>query len=274
MNSERPEERDDATPRSRFSDRWVPLLFGLVALALILVIALPYLLDWWSPAPSGPPAVLKREPAPPLRPPATETTPPSPTPTPPPRAEKRQTQAGSPAPSAAKQVTKPAPAPAAKQAKEDEAPRPSARGGYLVQVGAFQDATNAARLAAQLAREKYPVRRGTQSRPQSGGTGHEVLVIGASTEEVNGKLRGATYRAHATPEGVLIQPALPLKEAVSLSQELRADGLNVKIRRAQGAATLHTVSVGAYPNRSRAEAVRKELQEKGFSGFVVGGTGR
>ena len=141
-------------------------------------------------------------------------------------------------------------------------------------MGAFQDATNAARLAAQLAKEKYPVRRGTQSRPQSGGTGHEVLVIGASTEEVNGKLRGATYRAQATPEGVLIQPALPLKEAVSLSQELRADGLNVKIRRAQGAATLHTVSVGAYPNRSRALAVRKELQEKGFSGFVVEGTGR
>jgi len=277
MDPERPEERDDST-------RWVPLLFGLIALALVVVIALPYILDWWSPAPGGPPAVLSREPAPPLRPPATATTPPAPPALiPPPQVEKPETQAAAaapaspsakPAPPVAQRATRPAPAPAAREAKEEEAPRPAAQDGYLVQMGVFQDETNAARLAAQLAKEKYPVRRGTLSRPRSGGGRHELLVIGASAEEVNGRLPGATYKAQATPEGILIQPALPLKEAVALSQALRADGLSVKIRRAQEAATLHTVSVGAYRNRSEALAVRKELAEKGFSGFVVDGSPR
>jgi len=139
----------------------------------------------------------------------------------------------------------------------------------MVQVGAFQDEANAARLAARLAKEKYPLQRSTESRSGAGGEGHEVVVAGASVDEVNGKLRGTSQKAVATSGGVVIQPALPLKDAVALSQELRADGLTVKIRRAQGTASLHVVRVGAFPTRSRAEAVRQELEEKGYSGFIV-----
>jgi cell division septation protein DedD len=136
-------------------------------------------------------------------------------------------------------------------------------------VGAFQDAANAARLAARLTQEKYPLQRAAVTEPSAGGGGHEVLVVGASADEINDKLQGTTRKAVGTREGVLIQPALPLKDAVALSQELRADGLTVKIRRALGTAGLHTVRVGAYSSRSKAEAVRKELQEKGLSGFIV-----
>ena len=139
----------------------------------------------------------------------------------------------------------------------------------MVQVGAFQDEANAARLAARLVREKYPLQRLTESRSGAGEGGHEVVVTGASVDEVNGKLRGTSQKAVAISEGVVIQPALPLKDAVALSQALRADGLTVKIRRAQGIASLHVVRVGAFPTRSRAEAVRRELEEKGYSGFIV-----
>jgi cell division septation protein DedD len=174
----------------------------------------------------------------------------------------------------AKATPKPAPEPVRERTREDGgAATPSARGGYLIQVGAFQDAANAARLAARLAQDKYPFQRVTLTRPSAEGGGHEVVVAGASADEINDKLQGTARKAVGTPDGVLIQPALPLKEAVTLSQELRADGLTVKIRRAQSAGALHVVRVGAYPNRSRAEAVRKELAEKGIPGFIVQGEG-
>jgi cell division septation protein DedD len=144
----------------------------------------------------------------------------------------------------------------------------------MIQLGAFQDAANAERLAARLAREKYPLQRETVTRPVAGGGEHEVVIIGASVDEVNGKLQSATHKAAVSPDGVVIRPALPLKDAVALSRELRGSGLNVKIRRAQGTGALHVVRVGAYPDRSRAEAVRRELEEKGFAGFVVQGAAR
>ena len=274
MDPER-EDRNDFPP-SIVSSWWFRGLLALAVLALIVAIALPHLLDWLSPVVTRPSVVQKPQPAPSLRPSPGEA-PPAPAPLPPtPRQiEKPPSQLAEtplspkPAREAAKQ---PAPKRSVKASKEEDgAPPSSTRGGYMVQVGVFQDEANAARLAARLAKEKYPFQRVTESR--SGGEGreggHEVVVAGASVDEVNGKLRGTSQKAVATSEGVVIQPALPLKDAVALSQELRADGLTVKIRRAQGTATLHVVRVGAYPTRSRAEAVRQELEEKGYSGFIV-----
>lgn len=273
MDSERDEDQNGFSPPSIFSALWFRALLGVIVLVLIALIAVPYFLDWFSRSPSGPVVVLKREPAPPLRlSPTGAASPASPTLTTPTQVEKPPSQAGA-TPVEAKPVgkaMKPAPELSAKRVEEDdEAAPPSARGGYTVQVGAFRDADNAARLAAQLAREKYPLQRAVVPRPRAGGGRHEVVIVGASVEEVNGKLQGTTHTAVATREGVVIHPALPLKDAVALSQELRADGLTAKIRRAQEVAALHVVRVGAYPNRSRAEAVRKELEGKGFSGFIV-----
>ena len=270
MDPERDEDRDDLPP-SIVSSWWFRGLLALVVVALIVAIALPHLLDWLSPVVTRPSVAQKSQPAPSLRPSPAEA-PPAPAPPPPtPRQiEKRpaQPQENPLSPKPAREATKPAPKLSAKASKEeDSTPPSSARGGYMVQVGAFQDEANAARLAARLAREKYPLQRLTESRSEGGG--HEVVVTGASVDEVNGKLGGTSQKAVAISEGVVIQPALPLKDAVALSQALRADGLTVKIRRAQGTASLHVVRVGAFPTRSRAEAVRQELQEKGYSGFIV-----
>lgn len=278
MDPELDEERGGSPPSSILSARWFRVLLGLIALALIALISAPYLLDWFGPAPSGPVAVLKREPAPSLRPsppPAPPSAAPAPTSVPQAQTPPSQARAASGAAKPTVEATKPAPRPSAKKIKDDaEAPSRSVPGGYMVQVGAFQDATRADRLAAQLAGEQYPLQRATVAQSRAGAGGHEIVVIDASVDEVNDKLSGTTRRAAATREGVVIQPALPLKDAVTLSQELKAGGLTVKIRRAQGTATLHIVRVGAYPDRSRAEAVRKELEEKGFPGFIVQGARR
>ena len=273
MDPERDEDRNDFPP-SIVSSWGVRGLLALVVLALIVAIALPHLLDWLSPVVTRPSVVQKSQPAPSLRPSPGEA-PPAPAPPPPTsrQIEKRPSQVETPlSPKPAREAAKPAPKLSAKASKEeDSTPPSSARGGYMVQVGAFQDEANAARLAARLAKEKYLLQRLTESRSGGGGEGggHEVVVAGASVDEINGKLRGTSQKAVATSDGVVIQPALPLKDAVALSQELRAGGLTVKIRRAQGTASLHVVRVGAFSTRSRAEAVRQELEEKGYSGFIV-----
>lgn len=278
---------------------WFLVPAGLmVVVVLVAMIALPYILDRFTPAPGNPPAVVREEPAPPVPPPPARSdrtrgslrellesapsprppsarapaSPPSTSIAPPREAEKPRAEVGAPVVKrdSATKVAPPAPKRMTRQPdREEQASSRAARAGYLVQVGAFEDAAKAGRLAAQLTGQKYPVQRATVSRPGSGGSGHEILIVGASVDEVSGRLRGTSQRAVATSQGVLIQPALPLKEAVNLSQELRADGLSVRIRRAQGTATLHIVRVGAYANRSQAEAVRKELDGKGVPGFIV-----
>jgi len=277
MDPDRDEGRSDLSPPGIFSSWWFRVLIAMVVLLLIAIIALPYLIDWFGPTP--PAVVLKREPAPSLRPSPQEAPPAHSSPSLAPRQIEQppsQPAERTPADKQPAEVAKPAPrrsAPPlkepAKAAGEEENAPPSPRGRYMIQVGAFQDEANAARLAARLAGEKYPLQRATESRPGDGGGGHEVLVIGASAAEVDSKLRGTDRKTVTTSEGVLIQPALPLKEAVALSQELRAEGLTVKIRRAQGAGALHVVRVGAYPSRSRAEAVKQELEAKGYPGFIV-----
>ena len=277
MDPERDEDRNEFSPPSIVSSWWFRGLLALVGLALLVAIALPQLLDWFSPVLTRPAVAQKPQPPAPAIRLSPGGTPPAPSPPPlaPRQIEKLPSQVDTPlSRKPAREVTKPAPKRLAKAAKEEDSATPSsAGGGYMVQVGAFQDEANAARLAARLAKEKYPLQRATESRSGGGGRGegggHEVVVVGTSVDEVNGKLRDTSRKAVTTSDGVVIQPALPLKDAVALSQELRADGLTVKIRRAQGTAALHVLRVGAFPTRSRAEAVRQELEEKGYSGFVV-----
>lgn len=150
---------------------------------------------------------------------------------------------------------------------------PAKGGDYWIQVGAFKDQANAARLAEQLTTMKYQVQRASRARPVGGGT-HEVFVLSASQSEVNGKLQGRDYRAEAVGNEVVIRPPLTLKDAVALSKELANEGLSVKIRRVSDVQTMHVVRVGGYPDQQRARAVQKELEGKGFPGFIVKGEGQ
>lgn len=279
-----PEEDDnfqrESAPPSVFSARWFRALLILIVLVLAVVIALPYLLDQFAPTPTRS-ASAPKAPAPEPQRPSIQTSGPPPPPsaseTVPPLSPPR-TPAAPPAPPSIStqaprtELSEPAAQKPVAKATDATTKRDGSRGGYLVQVGAFRDSANAAKLAAKLAEENYPVRRAavTRSAPE----GHEVVVIGASAAEVNDKLEGRGWRGETSGAVTVIRPPLTLKDAIALSQTLRADGLKVKIRRAEGTTIVHVVQVGGFPDRAGAETARRELGEKGYSGFVVRGSAR
>ncbi len=197
------DEQDEIARRSIFSAGWFRALLVLTVLAIIVVVSLPYLLNWLEPNPAPPsksqakvsePAAPAPTPAPPdVRPPAVV-----PAPTPPAKAEapasppaKSDTPSTAQAPTAPSPADRPVgtaplpavPAPAAPPAKSAPAVKPEepkaasagskaapaeggSQGRYFVQVGAFVEAQNAEALSKQLRAEKFPV---TISRVSRGG---------------------------------------------------------------------------------------------------------
>jgi cell division septation protein DedD len=282
-HEEEHEELEEPSRRGIFGERSYRLLLAVVVLAVVVVIALPYVLDWWSPAAPPPKPLMKAQIPPPPSLPPTQPAPKVEAPKPQtvlPPAKPGPAAVQAPAPGAAappKVAAKAASKPeqrAAKPAKEPSAAIASTKGEYWIQVGAFQDQAKATQLAAQLTAQKYPVRQVERASPDRPVVGtHEVFVIGATRSEVAAKLPGTDYRAEAAGAEVVIRPALALKDAVALSRELARQGLTVKIRRSGATATFHAVRVGGYPDRQRAQAVQKDLQDKGFSGFIVKGEG-
>jgi cell division septation protein DedD len=280
------EEFEELPERSVFSTWWFRGLLVLVILAVVAVIAVPYVLDWWAPAAPPRPASVKPQippPPPPLPTQAaqkTEAPPPSPAspkpeaakPSPPPPADTSAASTSPPrveAKAPVKAEAKLPPAPKERVAARAGVPaaKAAADGAYWIQVGAFKDQSKAAQLVAKLTGENYPAQESSLERP-AGGT-HNVFVAGASAEEVSAKLPGKGYRAEKAGAEVVIQPALPMAEAVNFSKQLARHGFIVKIRRASATQTFHVVRVGAYADRQRADAVRKELEAKGMAGFLV-----
>lgn len=279
-----PEEEDyprGSAPRSVFSARWFRVILVVIVLVLAVIIALPYLLDQFTPAPTRPPApALKAPESEPRKQPVQESEPRTPkpgrstSPLPPPQPSVAPSASAPPATVASEERKAEPPSPKASVTKGQEGAqkgattkRAGSRGDYLVQVGAFQESANAAKLAAKLAAENYPVRRAAVTR--SSPAGYEVVVLGASPTEVNDRLRGENWRGEAGRDGTVIRPPLSLKEAVAVSQTLRTEGFKVKIRRTEGATTVHVVQVGGFPDRAGAEAARRDLKEKGHDGFIV-----
>jgi len=200
------DEQDEIARRSIFSAGWFRALLVLTVLAIIVVVSLPYLLNWLEPNPSPPakPQAKVSEPAAPAPAPApTEAKPPAmvPAPTAPAPAAKAEAPAAppakpdQPATAQAPATTGPAdrpvgtaplpavPAPTAPPAKAAPATKPEetkaasagskaapaesgSQGRYFVQVGAFVEAHNAEALSKQLRAEKFPV---TISRVSRGG---------------------------------------------------------------------------------------------------------
>lgn len=278
---EEQEELEEPSPRRMFADWGYRVLLAAVVLAVVVVLALPYLLDWWNPPAPPPPAPITSQipPPPPLTPPAQKVEAPKPPPAPPaaqpkPAPVEAPPIAAGPPKVAAKAPEKP-PASAGKPATPPATAKAPSKGQYWIQVGAFKDQANAARLAARLTTQKYPVRQTERAAAEgsAGGT-HEVFVVGASRDEVTGKLPGKEYQAEAVGAEVVVRPALGLKDAVSLSKELAGHGFKVRIRRSGSPATFHVVRVGGYPDRQRAQRVQKDLAAKGFAGFVVKGEGQ
>ncbi len=184
------DERDDIAQRSIFSAGWFRALLVLTVLAIVVVVSLPYLLNWLEPTPTTVPKPQTKtsEPAPaaPAAPAQTAGTAPAAKPetTAPPATA--QTEAPKPAPAAPTPADRPlgtAPLPAAppqappaatgKTAaakpeavkppvaaaapKRVPAPAPAAGGSYWIQVGAFVQEKNAETLAKTLRAEQFPV---------------------------------------------------------------------------------------------------------------------
>jgi len=198
------DERDDIAQRSIFSAGWFRALLVLTVLAIVVVVSLPYLLNWLEPTPTtapkpqtkaSEPAPAPAAPAPPAPAapaPTTGTAPPAKPETPAPPAT-AQTEAPKPAPAAPTPADRPlgtAPLPAApaqappaataKAApakpetvkppvaaaapKRVPAPAPAAGGSYWIQVGAFVQEKNAETLAKTLRAEQFPVEIARLSR--------------------------------------------------------------------------------------------------------------
>ena len=279
-------EEEEEEPRSIFASPWFRAALAVLILAVVGVLALPYVQEWWAGSskpqvtvakpPQAPPAKPEPAPMPPAAPAA-----PAPAPKVAEKAPEKPAEPAKPVPAAPpapapKIAEKPAEKPAEPAAKPAAAP---SKGDYWVQVGAFSDAKNASRLAARLKDQKYSVQQATVTRGSGGGTGgNEVFVAGAKQRDVYDRVKGKGYHVDAVKGGAVVRPALPLKDAVALSKELADAGMDVKIRRVGAGggekATFHLVRVGGFADRKEAEAAQKELGGKGVPGFVVKGAPR
>lgn len=166
---------------------------------------------------------------------------------------------------------------------------PSASGPYWVQVGAFKDAATATRLATRLREQGLRVEQTTTDKAgqtaaapsaESQVDRYHVVVSGGAAGNVDAKLAAKGLTSEATAAGAVVQPSLPLREAVALSRELADGGLTVQVRRVGGpvpavteggGATLHRVRVGGFPDRVAALAALKQLEAKGYKPFVARG---
>ena len=149
-------------PRSFFERGWVRAVLVLAALAVVLVVSLPYLMRWidLSPPPVPRQAAERPTPSPAVPAPVTQAAPIAPATTPvTPAAPAPPEKTESAAPPVSPAPAPPAAATGGTQAAtgvSDGAAAPG-KGDYWVQVGAFGDAKNAERLAAKLRDAKMPV---------------------------------------------------------------------------------------------------------------------
>jgi cell division septation protein DedD len=292
--------------RSIFSSLWFRVVLVVLVVGAVGALAVPRVLDFVSPPPP-PKAAPLANPAPPA--------PPTPTPALVPESVERPTanpglSTPAPAPAAAPLVTeeKPAEAKAAKPskpaarrvAKASAASTATRSGAYWIQVGAFKDADAARRLAARLREQHYSVvesSTGASGRgaaasapspsPSSEGAGsdkYDVFVAGGASADLSTKLSAKGLSTEPARDGVVVRPSLPLRDAVALSKDLAAQGLQVQVRRSgspprtaaapapaasAGGDAMHRVRVGPYADRAAATSALKELEGKGYKPFIA-----
>ena len=294
------DDRDDPEqPRSILSAMWFRVVLVIVVLGVIAVLAVPHVLDMVNAPPAQQAASVKLAPGPTSAMPPAEPSP-SPSPSPAEQAAASPSLSQPPPTEAAKATEDPAakkpPAaeptePVSKALDAKAADKPS-RGAYWVQVGAFRDAATAQRLAERLRAENYSV---TESTKRTGapskaaptgeaGDRYNVFVSGMAPSELTAKLGAKGLNADMVAGGAVIKPSLSLREAVALSRDLSADGLQVQVRRAgRGEASAvapstaaagdgyHRVRVGSFPDRAAALAMAKELEGKGYRPYIARG---
>ncbi|MGH7356266.1 MAG: SPOR domain-containing protein [Candidatus Rokuibacteriota bacterium] len=225
-------------------------------------------------------------------------------------APKGEEKRGEEKPATTATATKPAAAkaPVSKRAVAKAAPVASS-GAYWVQVGAFRDEDTAKRVAARVGAQNVVVmstRTGEAApaapapaaaapsdprEPAGSADLYDVFVSGGVPADITRRLAGKGLASEPTAGGVVIQPSQPLRDAVALSKDLAVDGFRVQVRRAGGAAprpapvvraappvpapasgeTLYRVRVGPYADRAAATVALRDLDAKGYKGFIARG---
>src|SRR5207237_4179970 len=114
------------------------------------------------------------------------------------------------------------------------------------------------------------------------GDRYAVVVSGGAPGDLDAKLAAKGMTSEATSGGAVVQPSLPLREAVALSRELADAGLSVQVRRqggapapstpARGGETWYRVRVGGFADRGAAVASLRKLEEKGYKAFIATGS--
>ena len=256
------EDQDYAedAPRSVFATTWFRAILVTVALAVVGVLALPYLLDWvkplkLSPTAKGPVVSVPSPPRGSVETPIGAPAAPPASPAAPPAAETQTAQAppaGAPSAPPAETAARAAKAEAAKGARAAKAPtKPQpkrmaaakAAGPFWVQLGAFRDEEHAKALVAKLRADNFQAEEVAPSGgaaetagPETGaappGDKYDVFVSGASSADLSAKLSGKGLSADSVAGGAVIKPSLPLRDAVGLSKDLAVEGLKVQVRRA------------------------------------------
>jgi cell division protein FtsN len=185
------------------------------------------------------------------------------------------------------------------------APGPTTGDQFWVQVGAFRDESTAKRIIARLQEQNFKVEQttrrsggATKQAGVSGATGggstsldrYDVLVSGMSAADLNSRLSAKGLSAENSSGGLVVRPSLSLRDAVALSKDLTVDGLKVQVRRtasdgakavtrgptavspdAGSADTLYRVRVGAFPDRDGALTALRDLEAKGYKGYIARG---
>lgn len=197
------DEQDEIARRSIFSAGWFRALLVLTVLAIIVVVSLPYLLNWLEPTPGPPtkPQAKVSEPAVPQTPtpapPPAETKPPAPAMVPAPTAPAPPAKTETPAPPP---VTPPAKADAPKTAQAPAtAPGPADRPIGTAPLPAAPAAPPA--KATPEAKVETPKPAATAKRstaPAASGQGNFWVQVGAFAEERNAealsrKLKGENF---------------------------------------------------------------------------------
>src|SRR2546430_9199265 len=233
----------DAEPRrSVFAALWFRILLVVIVAGAVGVVAVPRVLDLMNPSPAQPTVAMK--PAPSVAP--------APMPAPAPEPAEKPPAGLAPAPSvpaaSAPATTvaptatdeKPAERPktpltakrtARRAAKASAANTAVGSGAYWLQVGAFKDPGAAKRLVARIRAQSYHVVEvstgAANSAPpaRSGGPGPRRLdgfVGGGSSAGRAPQLLPHGVSTHPRRHRGVLEPSLPLRDAVALSKDLAA----------------------------------------------------
>jgi septal ring-binding cell division protein DamX len=226
------DEEEEYAPQSIFAAGWFRAVLVLTVLAIVVVVSLPYLLNWFEPAPLAPgPAEQASAP-----PPAAAPAPPAP-PGPAAAAPARPAEAPVPAPQVARQKA-PEPKPAAAAPKETADKAPAGKPARPAEPG-----PRAERAARSPASAALPA---AEAKGQAGG--RYWLQLGVFKAQPNAEALARTVREEGFPVEV------------------------TRVTRDQGGlppGTYHLVRAGGFPDLAAAGKAREALQAKGHSSFIT-----